>query len=110
MLVFIVVMDIVNPLHPKVLSGLVCEITESIHVVAVFFVADVLRINHPFGVLLSAQIEQLELCVYNNVSIGRWQEICAGRIKRLFPNTLNVDVERGFFPLLLKLDAAFWTG
>lgn len=99
--VFIVVMDIVNPLYPEVLAGLVCEITESIHVVAVFFVADVLRINDPFGVLRSAQIEQLELRVHYNISIGRRQEICAGRMKRLFPNALNVYVERGFFPLFL---------
>jgi hypothetical protein len=99
--VFIVVMDIVNPLYPEVLAGLVCEITESIHVVAVFFVADVLRINDPFGVLRSAQIEQLELGVHKNISIGWRQEICAGRIKRLFPNALNVYVERGFFPLFL---------
>ena len=52
--VFFVVMHIIQPFDAYIHAGLVCEIAESIHVVAVGFVCQILTINDPMRVLIVA--------------------------------------------------------
>ena len=54
MYVFVVVMHIIQPFDANIYAGLVCEIAETIHVVAIGFVSQILTINDPMGVLIVA--------------------------------------------------------
>ena len=85
-------MDVVNPFDAHVGTCLVGEISESIHVVAVSLVPQIFAIDNPFGALTQTIIEQMYLCIDQNIAIGWWQEICAGGVKGLFSSALKINV------------------
>jgi hypothetical protein len=57
MVVFLVVVYIVQPFDAHVHAGLIGEIPESVHVIAVGLVAQILAVNYPMRVLI------MSLCI-----------------------------------------------
>lgn len=73
-----VVVYIVQPFDADVHAGLVGEIPESVHVIAIGFVAEILAINHPVCVLFMSLRMQLQLGIEEHISIGWGGNHCQG--------------------------------
>lgn len=81
---YLVMVHIVQPFDPQVHAGLIGEIPESVHVIPIRLIAQILTVNHPMCVLVVSLRIQLQLSVYQYISIWRWQKIAACRVKGLF--------------------------
>jgi hypothetical protein len=110
MFVLLVMVYIVQPFDAHVHAGLIGEIPESIHVIAIGFVAQILSVNHPMRMLVMSFRIQLQLRINQYVPIW-WRQKIATRCKeRLFAYAHGFEQQSGVRPAFVDLDAAFRTG
>ena len=109
MFVFLVMVYIVQPFDAHVHAGLIGEIPESIHVIAIGFVAQILAVNHPMRVLVMSFRIQLQLCIYQYVPIWWRQKIATQCVEGLLAYAHSFEQQSGVRPAFVDLDAAFRT-
>ena len=106
----LVVVYIVQPFDADIHAGLVGEIPESDHVIAIGFVAEIFAINHPVCVLFMTLRMQLQLGIEEHITIGWGEEIAAWGIEGLLANADGFNHQSGVRPAFVDLEAAFRTG
>ena len=109
MFVFLVMVYIVQPFDAHVHAGLIGEVPESIHVIAIGFVAQILAVNHPMCVLVMSFRIQLQLRIYQYIALWRWQEIATQCVEGLLAYAHGFEQQSGVRPAVVDLDADFRT-
>ena len=110
MFVLLVMVYIVQPFDAHVHAGLIGEVPESIHVIAIGFVAQILTVNHPMRMLVMSLCIQLQLRINQHVPIWWRQKIATQCVEGLLAYAHGFEQQSGVRPTFVDLDAAFRTG